>query len=203
MYTTASVAAQVSDLKDFGAGHVAVVGGKAANLGELLRAGLPVPDGFVVTTDAYAAAAHRARLAELFADDTAQPTPRSRHPRWCVTRCWPSTFPKTCVRRSRRHMRDSVRTLQSRCARAPPPKICPGGVRRSAGHIPERHRHRAGGGSAVTPLRLEIGVSLLRNRFLIEGRVPDDQYVIEVVDDVLLPLFAAQLAPFDADRVAV
>jgi phosphoenolpyruvate synthase/pyruvate phosphate dikinase len=29
------------------------VGGKAANLGEMLQAGFPVPDGFVVTTQAY------------------------------------------------------------------------------------------------------------------------------------------------------
>jgi phosphoenolpyruvate synthase/pyruvate phosphate dikinase len=32
---------------------IAVAGGKGANLGELVRAGLPVPDGFVVTTEAY------------------------------------------------------------------------------------------------------------------------------------------------------
>lgn len=32
---------------------VAAVGGKAANLGTLTRSGLPVPDGFCVTTDAY------------------------------------------------------------------------------------------------------------------------------------------------------
>ncbi|MDE8668677.1 PEP/pyruvate-binding domain-containing protein [Pseudarthrobacter sp. H3Y2-7] len=32
---------------------LAVVGGKAANLGELLAAGLPVPDGFCLTTAAY------------------------------------------------------------------------------------------------------------------------------------------------------
>ncbi|GAC1492594.1 MAG: hypothetical protein NVS2B15_12600 [Pseudarthrobacter sp.] len=39
---------------------VPVVGGKAANLGELLAAGLPVPDGFCLTTAAYrqAAATH-------------------------------------------------------------------------------------------------------------------------------------------------
>ncbi|MCO1659448.1 PEP/pyruvate-binding domain-containing protein [Pseudonocardia humida] len=36
-----------------GAADVALVGGKAANLGELTRAGLPVPPGFVVTTAAY------------------------------------------------------------------------------------------------------------------------------------------------------
>ena len=35
---------------------VAVAGGKGANLGELFRAGFPVPDGFVVTADAYLAA---------------------------------------------------------------------------------------------------------------------------------------------------
>ncbi|MGH8887267.1 MAG: PEP/pyruvate-binding domain-containing protein [Egibacteraceae bacterium] len=35
-------------------GALEVVGGKAANLGELLRADLPVPDGFCVTTAAYA-----------------------------------------------------------------------------------------------------------------------------------------------------
>ena len=33
---------------------MAIAGGKGANLGELVRAGLQVPDGFVVTTDAYA-----------------------------------------------------------------------------------------------------------------------------------------------------
>ena len=32
---------------------VAVAGGKGANLGELTRAGLPVPPGFVVTASAY------------------------------------------------------------------------------------------------------------------------------------------------------
>ena len=34
----------------------AVVGGKGASLGELARAGLAVPPGFVVTVDAFAAA---------------------------------------------------------------------------------------------------------------------------------------------------
>src|SRR6478672_8641954 len=44
------------------------VGGKGANLGELTRAGLPVPPGFVVTAEAYLeamdAAGVRARLLE-------------------------------------------------------------------------------------------------------------------------------------------
>jgi rifampicin phosphotransferase len=38
----------------FGRSDLASAGGKGANLGELIRAGLPVPDGFVVTTGAYA-----------------------------------------------------------------------------------------------------------------------------------------------------
>jgi pyruvate,water dikinase len=38
------------------------VGGKAANLGELVRAGFRVPDGFVITTEAYALAARAAGI---------------------------------------------------------------------------------------------------------------------------------------------
>ena len=38
---------------DIAAGMLAVVGGKAANLGELTRARLPVPPGFCLTTEAY------------------------------------------------------------------------------------------------------------------------------------------------------
>ncbi|HJV99777.1 MAG TPA: PEP/pyruvate-binding domain-containing protein [Arthrobacter sp.] len=40
-------------LERVGAGMLPLVGGKAANLGELLSAGLPVPEGFCITTEAY------------------------------------------------------------------------------------------------------------------------------------------------------
>src|SRR5690242_19478160 len=40
-------------LQDLGQDDGGLAGGKAAHLGELLRAGLPVPPGFVVTTAAY------------------------------------------------------------------------------------------------------------------------------------------------------
>ena len=43
----------IRDLSDVGPGDVAVAGGKAVGLGGLLRAGLPVPPGFVLTTAAY------------------------------------------------------------------------------------------------------------------------------------------------------
>ncbi|MET8761723.1 PEP/pyruvate-binding domain-containing protein [Lentzea sp. NPDC004782] len=51
---------------DFGAidgTMLATVGGKAANLGELTKAGLPVPQGFCVTTDAYRVVAEADELA--------------------------------------------------------------------------------------------------------------------------------------------
>ena len=45
--------ALVVDLAELSAAGVASVGGKAANLGELIRAGFDVPPGFCVTTPAY------------------------------------------------------------------------------------------------------------------------------------------------------
>jgi pyruvate,water dikinase len=46
---------------------LASAGGKGANLGELVRAGFPVPDGAVVTTDAYTAVVEHAGLAQAVA----------------------------------------------------------------------------------------------------------------------------------------
>src|SRR3989442_4495690 len=58
---------------------LSIVGGKAANLGEMVRAGLPVPPGFCVTTTAYALVAGGANLEPILAelattraDDTAR-----------------------------------------------------------------------------------------------------------------------------------
>ncbi len=52
-------------LECLGQDMLAVAGGKAANLGELTRAGLPVPDGFCLTTRAYAEATASPALAEV------------------------------------------------------------------------------------------------------------------------------------------
>ena len=56
-----------------------IVGGKAANLGELMRAGLPIPDGFCVTTTAYELVTEGVSLdpiledlAHTHADDTSR-----------------------------------------------------------------------------------------------------------------------------------
>ena len=57
---------------DLGRTDTAEAGGKGANLGELTKAGLPVPQGFVVTASAYLASMDaggvRAELQECFAD---------------------------------------------------------------------------------------------------------------------------------------
>jgi pyruvate,water dikinase len=45
--------ARIAWLDELGIGDVAIAGGKGANLGELVGAALPVPEGFVVTAAAY------------------------------------------------------------------------------------------------------------------------------------------------------
>jgi phosphohistidine swiveling domain-containing protein len=56
------------------AAMVALVGGKAANLGELTRAALPVPPGFCVTTEAYRLATDDRALRSIL-DDIGRTTP--------------------------------------------------------------------------------------------------------------------------------
>ena len=58
----------VLPLRALGRGDVLRVGRKAANLGEMIRAGLPVPDGFCVTCDAYRAHMEAHGLHERIAE---------------------------------------------------------------------------------------------------------------------------------------
>src|SRR6266487_1979690 len=51
-----------------------VVGGKAAQLGELIRAGFAVPTGFCVTTTAYACVGESAGLDALLAELSTVPS---------------------------------------------------------------------------------------------------------------------------------
>lgn len=55
-------------LEAYGRTDLTAVGGKAANLGEAIRAGLPVPPGFVVTTEAYHQFLTDQELAQPIAD---------------------------------------------------------------------------------------------------------------------------------------
>jgi phosphohistidine swiveling domain-containing protein len=54
----------VAPLEQLGREDLARAGSKGANLGELLRAGFPVPDGFVVTTEVYDSFVAHNRLGE-------------------------------------------------------------------------------------------------------------------------------------------
>ena len=55
----------VTRIHAVGRDDLELAGGKGANLGELMRAGFPVPDGFIVSTEAYATVVEDAGLAEV------------------------------------------------------------------------------------------------------------------------------------------
>ncbi len=57
----------IKQFDELGRDDIYQAGGKGANLGELTRAGLPVPPGFVVVTDAYRAYVAEHQLAEEIA----------------------------------------------------------------------------------------------------------------------------------------
>lgn len=52
---------------------LSLVGGKAANLGELFQVGLPAPQGFCITTVAYTQLADATKLAPLLSELAALP----------------------------------------------------------------------------------------------------------------------------------
>jgi pyruvate,water dikinase len=59
---------RIVDLSEVGLRDVGLVGGKGANLGEMIAAGFPVPPGFVITAEAYLEAMERAGLRDELAD---------------------------------------------------------------------------------------------------------------------------------------
>src|SRR5919206_253877 len=72
--TTGQRQTVVLDLATLNAAMLPEVGGKAANLGELIRAGLPVPGGFCVTTRGYRQAVAGTEL-DILLDELAQADP--------------------------------------------------------------------------------------------------------------------------------
>jgi hypothetical protein len=46
--------------------------------------------------------------------------------------------------------------------------------------------------TAVTPRRLDVGQSMLREHFLVSGAPIPDAAIVEIVDEVLLPMFHTQ-----------
>jgi pyruvate,water dikinase len=66
--STGGAGALVVPLQGLDSTWLPLVGGKAAHLGELLRGGFAVPDGFCVTTVAYARVAVAAGIDPLLAE---------------------------------------------------------------------------------------------------------------------------------------
>src|SRR4051812_6893673 len=64
---TATTAPYIRFLENLDQTALPEAGGKGANLGELIKAGLPVPPGFVVTADAYRVHLESAHLPERIA----------------------------------------------------------------------------------------------------------------------------------------
>ena len=60
----ATAARYVRDIADLGMSDAEEAGGKGANMGEMVAAGLPVPPGFVVLRDSYLASMRAAGIAE-------------------------------------------------------------------------------------------------------------------------------------------
>ena len=128
---------------------IALAGGKGANLGELSRAGLPVPPGFVVTTAAYDAfveangiegrdprAASVPRAEDPAAFEEVAEGIRALFPGGKFPRRWPKRYaPPT---KSERRRRDARRRPLLGHRRGPGR----GELRRPAGDLPERARRR-------------------------------------------------------------
>ena len=68
MVATSTLVTAIRDLSTLGRADVPIAGGKGANLGELLSAGFPVPDGFVITAQAFLAAMEAAGVREELAE---------------------------------------------------------------------------------------------------------------------------------------
>ena len=150
--------ALVLDLARLSADRIGAVGGKAANLGELIRAGFDVPPGFCVTTEAYRQAVRRnerrggnaARMRRPRARPCSLHRSRSRWPTPCETptRAWVSRVGGSGRGAIVGHRRGPARRE----------------LRRPAGHLPQRRRHRRCARRRASLL----GVALDRPR----GRLP-------------------------------
>ncbi len=71
----------------------------------------------------------------------------------------------------------------------------PGAGRRTMQEIARRAIERGEiDASAITPRRLEAGHALLRHHFLFNGEPISDDLIVQIVDEVILPLFKANLS---------
>ena len=121
----------IRSLTDVDADSVALVGGKGANLGELVAAGVPVPSAFCVTTSAYRAVPRRdngllARIdAVLDARRLLVPGGRRGNRRPIRALIVEAPMPPEIVQEITRGLRPhAYRRRRYQCGRPPRPRTC-------------------------------------------------------------------------------
>ena len=171
------------------AADLATAGGKGASLARLARAGLPVPAGFHVTTEAY-----RAFVARPGRD-------RHRGSRTHRRRCSPAPTSRRRsaedIRRAYAGLGDDVPVAVRSSATAEDlPDMSFAGP---AGHVPQhpRRRRRAGRGPALLGVAVEPARGRLPRR---STASPHDDVALAVVVQELVPADAAGVL-FTADPV--
>ena len=120
MTTTQSA---IIGLDDPAARQLPLVGGKGANLAELIAAGFPVPGGFCVGTAGYLEAAAAAGLDDVLAADAPDLAGRARA---ALLAAPIPDATAAAVRAAYARLAGSTgATCRSRCAPRPPPRTCP------------------------------------------------------------------------------
>ena len=155
------------------------VGGKGASLARLARAGLPVPDGFHITTVAYAqlVAANDlqpAVLAALSEVDATLPATLETASQTIGALFAAATIPP--------QLGDAIALVDRRlypvrrqalpCALRLPPRICPSSLRRSARVVSQRQRRGGAAGRRQSLLVVALDGSLIGYR-VTHGIDPD------------------------------
>ena len=148
------------------------VGGKGASLARLSAAGLPVPDGFHVTTAAYRRfvaenGLQPGILAALQTVDPAQPATLEAASRVSMPCSPPVRSPPISPRRSRRPIptlpvstqHSPLSTRPSPSVPLPLPRTCPKRASRPARELPQHPRPRSGAGRSETLLGLAMDCS--------------------------------------------
>jgi phosphoenolpyruvate synthase/pyruvate phosphate dikinase len=112
----------IIDLSDAQKNMLPVVGGKAVNLGELIRAGLPVPGGFCITTEAYAQPANSVSI-DFDALENAGPEQLRQLAAQAREALLAASIPRSVALAVVGRTVGLELTSQSQCARRPQPRI--------------------------------------------------------------------------------
>ena len=141
----------IKGLDTVGATDLELVGGKGANLGELVLAGLPVPSGHVLTTEAYRAFVAANGLQERILDLAKAPQDKRADAAMSIAAMFAAgTIPADMADELRESYLATGLRQRRRTGRRAFLRHCrgPGGgqFRRATRHLPECHWHRGPAG---------------------------------------------------------